>query len=239
MCEIAHAVIDRRPGSLYPAADASLVGIIALKRLVIISGVNMCQQRRRVMCPAVAVLLLSACGTTMPTKTSGFLGSYDRLAPSPDGSMRVLRTPTALDPAHTVVSTVEWRVTSSNSLSRQEKTRLLNELRAGLQAQVNRLPAAAQGRPAEIRAAITDIATVSPSLNVLSVAMFATPLDRGGAAVEIEALDAGTKQQLAALSMGYFAPLNDFKARFSALASAAIALDKESAQFGPLLHTGN
>ncbi|WP_410012879.1 DUF3313 family protein [Sodalis sp. C49] len=192
-------------------------------------------QRQRTLSLAAAVLLLSACSTTMPTKASGFLGSYDRLAPSPDGSQRRLRTPYALDPAHTVIATVEWRVKKGDSLSPLERARLLNELRAGLQAQINRLPAAADGHPAEIRAAITDIATVSPSLNVLSVAMFAAPLDRGGASVEIEALDPGSRQQLAAISIGYFAPLSDLKARFSALAPASIALNKAAAEFGPLL----
>ncbi|NDL65641.1 DUF3313 family protein [Acerihabitans arboris] len=197
-------------------------------------------QRQRVWTAlAAAVLLLSACSSTMPTKASGFLGSYNRLTLSSDGSMRMLRTPEALDPAHTVITTVEWRVTSANNLSPEERARLLNKLRAGLQAQVNRLPATAEGRPAEIRAAITDIATVSPSLNVLSVAMFAAPLDRGGASVEIEALDTGTRQQLAAMTMGYFAPISELKARFSALAPASIALDKASAQFGPLLRTDN
>ncbi|HEY0211626.1 DUF3313 family protein [Acerihabitans sp.] len=185
-----------------------------------------------------AALLLTACGTTMPTKPSGFLSSYERLTASPDGGQRTLRTPYALDPAHTFITSVEWRVKSSNNLSLEERTRLLDALRAGLQAQINRLPATAGGRPAEVRAAITDIATVSASLNVLSVAMFAAPLDRGGASVEIEALDSGTHQQLAALNMGYFAPLGDFKARFSALAPAAIALDKACVEFGPLLRPG-
>jgi len=184
----------------------------------------------------MATLFLSACGTQMPTKSSGFLGSYDRLAPAPDGSMRMLRTPVALDPAHTVVRAVEWRVTSANTLSAGQRATLLAALKTGLQQEISHLPANVNGRPAEIRAAITDIATVSPGLNMLSVALIAAPLDRGGAAVEIEAVDSGTGSQLAAMSMGYFAPMSDLQARFSTLAPATIALNKESVQFGSLLH---
>jgi hypothetical protein len=66
--------------------------------------------------------------------------------------------------------------------------------------------------------------------------MIAAPLDRGGAAVEIEAVDTGSGNQLAAMSMGYFAPMSDLQARFSTLAPATIALNKESAEFGSLLH---
>ncbi|MEA9390018.1 DUF3313 family protein [Acerihabitans sp. TG2] len=172
----------------------------------------------------------------MATKTSGFLGSYDHLVPATDGSMRMLRTPYALDPAHTVITAVEWRVTGSNRLSAEERAMLLSALKTGLQQEINRLPATHSGRSVEIRAAITDIATVSPALNVLSVALIAAPLDRGGAAVEIEAVDTDTGNQLAAMSMGYFAPMSDLQARFSSLAPATIALNKESAEFGSLLH---
>lgn len=185
---------------------------------------------------SVAALLLSACSTHMATKTSGFLGSYDHLVPATDGSMRMLRTPYALDPAHTVITAVEWRVTGSNRLSAEERAMLLSALKTGLQQEINRLPATHSGRSVEIRAAITDIATVSPALNVLSVALIAAPLDRGGAAVEIEAVDTDTGNQLAAMSMGYFAPMSDLQARFSSLAPATIALNKESAEFGSLLH---
>ncbi|XBS69794.1 hypothetical protein ABK905_26515 [Acerihabitans sp. KWT182] len=71
---------------------------------------------------------------------------------------------------------------------------------------------------------------------MLSTAMFAAPLERGGAAVEIEAVETGDRQQLAALSLGYYAPMSDLKARFSKLAPAEIALNKAANDFGPLMH---
>jgi hypothetical protein len=61
------------------------------------------------------------------------------------------------------------------------------------------------------------------------------PLDRGGAAVEIEAIDPQTGRQLAALRLGYFAPLSELKARFSKLAPAELAVRKAAADFAALL----
>jgi hypothetical protein len=65
------------------------------------------------------------------------------------------------------------------------------------------------------------------------------PLDRGGAAVEIEAVDPQTGRQLAAMTQGYFAPLSELKARFSKLAPAEIALRKAAADFVPLMNLGS
>ncbi|WP_413726154.1 DUF3313 family protein [Sodalis sp. RH16] len=183
----------------------------------------------------VAVLFLSACGTTMTTRQSGFLTDYQRLSPVSAKGERSLKTPVALNPARTAITAVEWRV-KNDGLSPQERTALLAALRTDLQHQLELLPQSPDGRPAEVRAAITDVSTVSPSLNVLSTAMFAAPLERGGAAVEIEAVETGSHRQLAALSLGYYAPLSDLKARYSKLAPAQIALDKAADDFGPLLH---
>lgn len=181
-----------------------------------------------------AILLLSACSTNMATKQSGFLSDYSHLAPPLKDGQKSFKTAVSIDPAHTTVTAVEWRV-KNDHLSPAERAELLKALRVDLQEQLLHLPLSPDGRPAEVRAAITDISTVSPALNVLSAAMIAVPLDRGGAAVEIEALDSGTHQQLAALSQGYYAPMSDVKARFSKLAPARIAIDKVSADFGPLI----
>lgn len=181
----------------------------------------------------IAVLFLSACSTTMPTKQSGFLSDYRRLSPASGEKGRGLKTSVALDPAQIRITEVEWRA-KDQGLSPEERSTLLNTLRADLQKQIDGLPRS-NGRPAEIRAAITDVSTVSPSLNVLSTALFAAPLDRGGAAVEIEAVDSDSHSQLAALSLGYYPPISDIKARFSKLAPAKIALDKAAGDFGPLL----
>jgi hypothetical protein len=112
---------------------------------------------------------------------------------------------------------------------------LLAQLRTELQQRVQALPAQPLGRPAVLRAAITRVETVSPALNTLSALLLVVPLDRGGAAVEIEAVDPQTGRQLAALTQGYFAPMSELKARFSRLAPAEIAVRKAAADFVPLL----
>lgn len=54
------------------------------------------------------------------------------------------------------------------------------------------LPAQPQGRPAVLRAAITRLETVPPLLNTLSSLVLTIPLERRGAAMEIEAVDPKT-----------------------------------------------
>lgn len=85
-----------------------------------------------------------------------------------------------------------------------------------------------------LRAAITRVETVSPLLNTLSSLVPTIPLDRRGAAVEIEAVDPHTGRQIAALIQGWRAPLAELMARFSKLPAAEIAARKAAADFVPL-----
>ncbi|TKI04472.1 DUF3313 family protein [Martelella alba] len=183
---------------------------------------------------AMALILLSACSTDMPTRQSGFLSDYHHLSPMTVAGGQALKSDVPVDPAHITITDIQWRV-KDDHLTPTERNDLLNTLRSELQTQLNHLPANPGGRSADVRAAITNVVTVSPSLNVLSTALIAAPLDRGGAAVEIEAIDSQTRQQLAALNLGYYSPMSDIKARFSKLASARIALDHASEDFGQLL----
>jgi hypothetical protein len=97
------------------------------------------------------------------------------------------------------------------------------------------LPAAPHGRPVVLRAAITRVEPVSAGLNTASALLLFVPIDRGGAAVEIEAIDVHTGEQLAAMRSGYFPPMTELKARFGKLAPAEIALRKAAADFARLL----
>jgi Protein of unknown function (DUF3313) len=184
---------------------------------------------------ATAVACLAACSTVMPTAHSGFLSDYSALAGAADESSARHVSADAIDPARVSVDAVAWRVTGSVDLSTDEREALLTHLRSELQRHVRAMPAQPQGRPAVLRAAITRVETVSPALNALSALLLTVPLDRGGAAVEIEAVDPQTGRQLAALTQGYFAPLSELKARFSKLAPAEIAVRKAAADFVPLL----
>ena len=116
-----------------------------------------------------------------------------------------------------------------------ERRALLDQLSDELVARVRELPAARDGHPVVLRAAITRVETVSPALNAVSALLFVVPLDRGGASVDIEALDPSTGKQVAALTLGYFAPLSEFKSHFSKIAPAQLALRKAAGDFGALL----
>jgi len=183
---------------------------------------------------ALAVALQS-CGTNMTIPKSKFLSSYAALDESADASSSSVRTSVPLDPLQVTLGDIEWRATKCKGISPEDESKLVSQLRSELQQRIETLPLSANGRPAVLRAAITRVETVSAPLNTLETLLFVIPFDRGGAAVEIEAVDPDSGRQLAALRLGYFAPLTDLKARFSKFAPATIALKKAANDFALLL----
>ena len=182
-----------------------------------------------------AIAALSACSTLMTTSHSGYLSDYSALAEAPDAATASRAATQAIDPASVSIVEVVWRVEARPDIQPEERDALIAQLRHELQQRIQALPAAPQGRPAQIRAAVTRVETVSPALNTVGTLLLIGPLDRGGAAVEIEAVDPRTGRQLAALRLGYFTPLSELKARFSKLAPAEIAVRKAAADFVVLL----
>jgi hypothetical protein len=183
-----------------------------------------------------AITVLSACSTVMTTAKSGYLSDYGALVEAPDSASASRASAQAIDPAQVSIAEVVWRVDSRTDIGHDERNALLAQLKRELHQGVQALPASPQGRPVQIRAAITGVETVSPALNTVSSLLLFVPLDRGGAAVEIEAVDLQTGRQLAALRLGYFAPLSELKARFSKLAPAEIAVSKAASDFVMLLN---
>jgi hypothetical protein len=182
-----------------------------------------------------ATISVSACSTVMTTSRSGYLSDYSALTKATDSASAGRAVTQAIDPAQVSIAEVAWRVDARPDIGNDERDALIAQLRRELQHQVRALPVAPQGRPAQIRAAVTRVETVSPGLNTIGTLLLIGPLDRGGAAVEIEAVDPQTGRQLAALKLGYFTPLSDLKARFSKLAPAEIAVRKAAADFAALL----
>ncbi|MCY0916328.1 DUF3313 family protein [Massilia antarctica] len=180
------------------------------------------------------MLLLGGCGTTMPVTETAFLSSYTGLSETPDGAARQRRTTLPIDPASIVIEDPEWRGAMTDA-DLGERVVLLARLKQTLRTEIGRLPAARAARKVRIRSAITRVVPVSPALNTVATLMLIGPVDRGGAAVEIEAIDVDTGKQLAALNMGYYAPVSDLKARFATFAPAALAIDKAASSFAPLL----
>jgi len=171
----------------------------------------------------------------MPSSQSGFLSGYGELKSNEAGGPKTKWATAAIDPAQARIGEIKWMVPARADISSDEQSALITVFRDELQVQLARLPAVPEGRPVVLRAAITRVETVSPALNALSTALLVVPFDRGGAATEIEAVDAETGKHIAAIELGYFAPLSDFFARFNKLAPAEIALRKAAGDFGQIL----
>jgi len=189
----------------------------------------------RALATGATVTALAACGTVMTTARSGFLSDYSALDGAPDAATASRAATQLIDPAQVSIAEVAWRVDAGTDIGNGEREALLAQLRHELQQQVQALPPSPQGRPARIRAAVTRVETVSPALNTLGTLLLIGPLDRGGAAVEIEAVDPDTGRQLAALRLGWFTPLSELKARFSRMAPAELAVRRAAADFALLL----
>jgi Protein of unknown function (DUF3313) len=181
----------------------------------------------------VLIACLQGCGTAMTLPESKFLSNYSDLNVDAAKSSSSLQTAVSLDPSRIVLGDIQWH--ASDEISPEEQANLVSQLRNELQQRIDELPRAPNARPAVLRAAITRVATVSPSLNALATLLILVPIDRGGAAVEIEAIDPDTGKQLVALRLGYFAPMTDLRARFSKLAPATIAVKKAADDFVLLL----
>jgi hypothetical protein len=177
---------------------------------------------------------LAAC-TTMQATDSGFLKNRSEMTSSQDGSTATFRSPTPVDPHQVRSLSVEWAMPAVAAIPEAEKARLIATLEAAIARETEALPQCAGGRPVVIRAVITRVESVSPVLNVLTAVFLTVPLDRGGAAVEIQVLDAETLQPLASMAHAYFAPIAEFRARFSALAPAELALNVAALELAKLL----
>jgi Protein of unknown function (DUF3313) len=176
--------------------------------------------------------------STMSANQSGFLSHYpDQKSDSSDTLRSSLEAATALiDPSRVKLGEVEWRATASAEISAADQAHLLAQLHTALEQRIHELPPAPGGHAVTIRAAITRVETISPPLNVLSTLAVFVPLEQGGAAVEIEAVDSDTGQQYAVLKQGYFAPPWKLAAQFRRLGPAEVAIRKASVDFASALH---
>jgi hypothetical protein len=182
-----------------------------------------------------SLAVLAACSTVMPAAPSGFLHANPGLVDGGEDGLSALRTTVAINRSQAVIGAVEWRADPRADISSDEQAALLEILRAELRSRVQQMDGSPTGRPVVLRAAITKVETVSPALNAVGTLLLIGPLDRGGAATEMEAVDAESGRQLAAIRLGYFAPLTDIGARFHKLAPAEIAVKKAVADFARML----
>lgn len=177
---------------------------------------------------------LAACSTMQATDT-GFLKNRNEMTTSKDGSTAHFRSSTPVDPHQVQSISVEWALPIDVGVSETERARLIYTLKSAISRETESLPKGMGGHPVVIRAVITRVESVNPMINVLTSVFLTVPLDRGGAAVEIQVLDADTQQPLASMAHAYFAPLSEFRARFSALAPAELALNAAAIELAKLL----
>ena len=182
----------------------------------------------------VTVTGLAACSTMQATDT-GFLENRSAMTTSKDGSTAYYRSPTPVDPHQVRSISVKWAMPVDAMVPETERARLITALKDAIFREAEALPQSVDGRPVVIRAVITRVESVNPALNVLTSVFLTVPLDRGGAAVEIQVLDAESLQPLASMAHAYFVPITEFKARFSALAPAELALNAAAVELSKLL----
>jgi len=182
----------------------------------------------------VSVTGLASCSTMQATDT-GFLENRSAMTTSKDGSTAYYRSPTPVDPHQVRSVSVKWAMPVDAMVPETERARLITALKAAIFREAEALPQSVDGRPVVIRAVITRVESVNPALNVLTSVFLTVPLDRGGAAVEIQVLDAESLQPLASMAHAYFVPITEFKARFSALAPAELALNAAAVELSKLL----
>lgn len=193
---------------------------------------TMKQAALKITATTLLVASLAACGTTMTAPTATLPGK--EVGVSTAGKQELDAASLAglhIDREHTVLGEIRWAAPQTAAISTQEQSALLKLLREELQARLTQLPISNSGRRVVLRAAITRVEPVSPVLNVVSSLLLIAPWDRGGAATEIEVVDAETGKPLVSQTSGYYPPMSEFKARFIKLAPAEIALKKAVADF--------
>ncbi len=135
------------------------------------------------------------------------------------------------EPARSSALQVHWQVAPDVGLSDLDRAELEQVLAARLEGVLSARPQ----RTLALRATITRVDVVHPGLNVALTVLLLGPLERGGAAVDIEAIDPVSGQRVAHLVRGYYAPLAEWRLRYDRLGSAKWALQQAAEDFAQTL----
>ncbi len=170
------------------------------------------------------LITLGAC-SAMPATQSGFLSSgtlvtsHEEQAPHEESAELQ----------------VAWQVEAGHDISEQEqqelKALLRRELKIALDKTVNEQTTKIPLEAIQIRAAITRIEAVSPALNWLTTIVLFVPMDHGGAAVELEAVDVRSNKVITQLRFASWTPISELRAHFTRLAPANLALTAAAHEF--------
>ena len=181
----------------------------------------------------VAFALLTACASVQePPPLAAHEGMH--AVEAKEGS--AMRVSGALRWSAANVSDVDWQANAE--VDAEQKARLCAMLRAALQQDLQTDPPSEE-RVIEVRARIVDVVSASPALNVASTLLLFIPLDRGGASVQIDAIDQATGQRLASLTMAGSGQLGDLSGHFSRYGHAEEVLRRSATAFRSLLEKEN
>lgn len=158
----------------------------------------------------LALLALGGCAGQGTTRT-GFLTSYDAMAPTPARTHdQIFVAPAYLRARynHVIIEPVAWHpAPESPPRSPDEIAELTEAFQRSLAEQLGQdftlvAPGVAQARPGtlRVRAAITNTRRANWWINLPAQAAGLPPPNPGGASLEMEALDATTNQRLVAIA---------------------------------------
>lgn len=181
---------------------------------------------------AVAITALSACSTIpLPSQPSS-IDSQTPLMLSTDGEAKQFRASGDLKLANVLIETPRWL--GAESVADKDE---IKEVTTRFQLDLQRLikaTAGVTGQTITIKATITEGKTVSPVLNVVTTVLLFVPVDRGGAVVELQAVDQAGKV-VAAMMYRYSGEIMEFGANFSKTAQIQVATQRAAERFANLL----
>ena len=186
---------------------------------------------RGVLC-AVVLALLSACASVHEVPALAAQEGMHAVKANEGSAVRVAGE---LLWSAVNVSEVDWQANAE--VDAEQRAKLCALLRDALQNDLQ--TGRSEGRVIQVRARIVDVVSASPALNVASTLLLFIPLDRGGASVQIDAVDQATGQRLASLTLSGSGQLSDFSGHFSPYGHAEEVLLRSAAAFRQLLEKEN
>lgn len=188
---------------------------------------------------AFSLLFATGCASVGGPQESKTLSAFEQLQVQTDGS-RAWRSPQAsrydavrIDPAAIAFG-------PEVTLNAQQRDQLQAALSSALKekfASVG-LPEARPGdgrRAVTVRATFTAVGVANPALNAVTTVLLLAPVSRGGATLEVEALDSESGQRVAAMAFVGKAGLENMMSAYSAIGHAKLQTALVADRFVTLL----
>lgn len=168
-----------------------------------------------IVCLVVGVMGCSS----MPTTNTGFLTETQQQTQYDENGLSVV-----------------WRVQTEESFSDADRAKLVDRLKTELKKALDNEEMNLPNNALKVRAAITRVETISPVLNWFTTILVFAPLDRGGAAVEFEAVNVKTQQTITQLNFAEWTPMSEFTSHYgNKLGPAERSLVAAAAEFAQKL----